>query len=62
MRPNDYFYFLTSLVPDIWQANLEIKIAALETQIEETKAKLDDAAAKLKCVSDPVFFTFLSAS
>ncbi|KAI4281909.1 MAG: hypothetical protein L6R38_003332 [Xanthoria sp. 2 TBL-2021] len=48
MRPNDYFYFLTSLVPDIWQANLEIKIAALETQIEETKAKLDDAAAKLK--------------
>ncbi|KAL8659084.1 MAG: hypothetical protein Q9226_000612 [Calogaya cf. arnoldii] len=29
-------------------ANLEIKIAALETQIEETKAKHNDAAAKLK--------------
>ncbi|KAI4271559.1 MAG: hypothetical protein LQ337_005934, partial [Flavoplaca oasis] len=29
-------------------ANLQSKIAALETQIEEITAKLDDAAAQLK--------------
>ncbi|KAL8810621.1 MAG: hypothetical protein Q9223_001363 [Gallowayella weberi] len=30
------------------QANIDFKIAALEAQIEDTKFKLDEAAAKLK--------------
>ncbi|KAL8805889.1 MAG: hypothetical protein Q9182_001670 [Xanthomendoza sp. 2 TL-2023] len=54
MRPNDPHHGSTALVMQYAdslvcsQANIDLKIAALEAQIEDTKVKLHGAAAKLK--------------